>query len=74
MDEIELFTEAVRRWDPSETERLPDYMKAVYMVLYNALTETAIEAEKTQGRDTLNYARNAWEVYRVVYSRSKVDR
>nr|Q20HU7.1 RecName: Full=(-)-limonene synthase, chloroplastic; Short=PsTPS-Lim; Flags: Precursor [Picea sitchensis]ABA86248.1 (-)-limonene synthase [Picea sitchensis] len=63
MDEIELFTEAVRRWDPSETESLPDYMKGVYMVLYEALTEMAQEAEKTQGRDTLNYARKAWEIY-----------
>nr|UNY86182.1 (-)-limonene synthase [Pinus armandii] len=63
MDEIELFTEAVRRWDPSEIERLPEYMKVVYMVLYNALTEMAREAEKTQGRDMLKYARKAWEVY-----------
>nr|QMU24002.1 TPS limonene [Pinus massoniana] len=67
MDEIELFTEAVRRWDPSETDRLPDYMKTVYMALYSALTEMAREAEKTQGRDTLNYARKAWEAYLESY-------
>nr|Q9M7D1.1 RecName: Full=Beta-phellandrene synthase, chloroplastic; AltName: Full=(-)-(4S)-beta-phellandrene synthase; AltName: Full=Agg-Bphe; Flags: Precursor [Abies grandis]AAF61453.1 beta-phellandrene synthase [Abies grandis] len=68
MDEIELFNEAVRRWNPSEKERLPEYMKEIYMALYEALTDMAREAEKTQGRDTLNYARKAWEVYLDSYT------
>lgn len=49
----------VIRWDPSATEGLPEYMKGVYIVLYETVNEMAREAEKTQFRDTLNYARKA---------------
>eukprot|EP00253_Pinus_taeda_P018318 PITA_18318 len=67
MDELELFTAAVKRWHPSATEWLPEYMKGVYMVLYETVNEMAGEAEKSQGRDTLNYARNALEAYIDAY-------
>ena len=40
-------------------ESLPEYMKSVYMVFYETVNELAREAEKSQGRDTLNYARQA---------------
>lgn len=63
IDELRLFTDAVKRWDPSPPESLPEYMKGVYMVLYEVVTEMAQMAEKSQGRDTLNYARQALEAY-----------
>nr|AFJ73582.1 2-methyl-3-buten-2-ol synthase [Picea abies] len=63
MDELELFTAAVKRWHPSAAEWLPEYMKGVYMMLYETVNEMAREAEKSQGRDTLNYARQALEAY-----------
>ena len=47
------------RWHPSATKSLPEYMKLVYMVFYETVNELAREAEKSQGRDTLNYARQA---------------
>jgi len=47
------------RWHPSAAEWLPEYMKGVYMMLYETVNEIAREAEKSQGRDTLNYARQA---------------
>ena len=47
------------RWDAWAPECLPEYMKGVYMVLYETVKEMAREAEKSQGRDTLNYARQA---------------
>nr|A0A1L6Z3A0.1 RecName: Full=Pseudolaratriene synthase, chloroplastic; AltName: Full=Terpene synthase 8; Short=PxaTPS8; Flags: Precursor [Pseudolarix amabilis]APT40486.1 pseudolarene synthase [Pseudolarix amabilis] len=61
IDELKLFREAVKRWDPSAIESLPEYMKSVYMVLYELVNEMAQDTERTQGRDTLDYARNAWE-------------
>lgn len=67
MDELELFTDAIKRWNPSATEHLPEYMKGVYMVFYETVTEMVREAEKTQGRDTLNYVRKAWEDYFEAY-------
>nr|ABA86247.1 (-)-linalool-like synthase [Picea sitchensis] len=63
MDELELFTAAVKRWHPSAAEGLPEYMKGVYMMFYETVNEMAREAEKCQGRDTLNYARQALEAY-----------
>ena len=45
------------RWDPSASECLPEYMKGIYMAFYECVNELARQAEKTQGRDTLDYAR-----------------
>nr|R9QMR3.1 RecName: Full=(-)-alpha pinene synthase 1, chloroplastic; AltName: Full=(-)-beta pinene synthase 1, chloroplastic; AltName: Full=Terpene synthase (-)alphapin1; Short=PcTPS-(-)alphapin1; Flags: Precursor [Pinus contorta]AFU73855.1 (-)-alpha pinene synthase [Pinus contorta] len=67
LDELELFTSAIKRWDPSATECLPEYMKGVYMIVYNTVNEMSQEADKAQGRDTLNYCRQAWEEYIDAY-------
>nr|F2XFA1.1 RecName: Full=(-)-beta-phellandrene synthase 4, chloroplastic; AltName: Full=Terpene synthase TPS-Phel-4; Short=PsTPS-Phel-4; Flags: Precursor [Picea sitchensis]ADZ45503.1 (-)-beta-phellandrene synthase [Picea sitchensis] len=61
IDELELFTAQIKRWDPSATDCLPKYMKRMYMILYDMVNEMSREAETAQGRDTLNYARQAWE-------------
>lgn len=45
------------RWDPSSIEHLPEYMKVVFMTFYKMMNEMVEEAFKTQGRDTLEYAR-----------------
>lgn len=63
IDELRLFTAAVKRWNRSAMECLPQYMKGVYMVLYDTVNEMVREAEKSQGWDTLNYARQALEDY-----------
>nr|UNY86181.1 alpha-pinene synthase [Pinus armandii] len=63
LDELQLFTAEIKRWDPSATECLPEYMKGVYMLVYNTVNEMCEEADKAQGRDTLNYCRKAWEDY-----------
>jgi hypothetical protein len=47
------------RWDPSAINFLPEYMKGVYMILYDTINEIYREVEKAQGRDTLDYARQA---------------
>jgi len=63
VDELELFTAAMKRWDPSAADCLPEYMKVMYMIVYDTVNEMCQEAEKAQGRDTLDYARQAWEDY-----------
>ena len=55
------------RWDSSETERLPEYMKGLYMVVFETVNELAQEAEKTQGRDTLSYVRKAVWTIRIIH-------
>nr|AAK83565.1 (-)-4S-limonene synthase [Abies grandis] len=61
MNELQLFTDAIKRWDLSTTRWLPEYMKGVYMDLYQCINEMVEEAQKTQGRDMLNYIQNGWE-------------
>ncbi|XP_057831923.2 alpha pinene synthase, chloroplastic [Cryptomeria japonica] len=63
VDELKLLTEAIKKWDPTFIDQLPDYMKIIYMVLYNGVNEMDQEAQKFQGRETLSHAKDAWETY-----------
>eukprot|EP00253_Pinus_taeda_P017099 PITA_17099 len=67
LDELKLFTEAVRRWDLSYTENLPDYMKLCYKINYDLVHEVACEAEKKQGRELVSFFRKGWEGYLLSY-------
>nr|ADX42737.1 (E)-beta-farnesene synthase 1 [Pseudotsuga menziesii] len=67
LDELKLFTEAVRRWDLSLTENLPDYMKLCYKIFYDIVHEVVLEAEKEQGRELLTFFRKGWEEYLMGY-------
>ncbi|GLJ35262.1 hypothetical protein SUGI_0709600 [Cryptomeria japonica] len=67
LDELKIFTKAIKRWDLSATEGLPEFMKVAFKAFDEALRDMAEEAKKTQGRDTLDYACKAWEVYIDAY-------
>ncbi|XP_059072440.1 alpha pinene synthase, chloroplastic isoform X1 [Cryptomeria japonica] len=67
LDELKVFTEAIKRWDFASLEGLPEFMKLTFKVFDEGLRDMAREAEKTQGRDTLDYAHKAWEVYIDAY-------
>ncbi|GLJ09968.1 hypothetical protein SUGI_0119290 [Cryptomeria japonica] len=62
-EELQLFTEAIKKWDPLATEGLPEYMKIAYIAFYDGVKDMVKEAQITQGRDTFDYVKNAWEVY-----------
>ncbi|GLJ31907.1 hypothetical protein SUGI_0642240 [Cryptomeria japonica] len=49
LDELKIFTYAIRRWDPSTIGCLPEYMKVVFLAFYETVNEMAQEATKTQG-------------------------
>ncbi|KAK9275957.1 hypothetical protein L1049_023232 [Liquidambar formosana] len=40
LDELELFTDAVGRWEINAMEHLPDYLKILFLALYNSVIET----------------------------------
>ncbi|GLJ05737.1 hypothetical protein SUGI_0024240 [Cryptomeria japonica] len=63
LDELKLFTKAIRRWDSSPPHYLPEYMKLAYRILYDAIIESAEQAKKIQGRDTLHLVQKAWVSY-----------
>ncbi|KAF3451715.1 hypothetical protein FNV43_RR07811 [Rhamnella rubrinervis] len=61
LDELELFTNTVERWDVvSAVNNLPDYMKLCFLALYNAVNETAYDALKDHGHNNLLYLTKAW--------------
>ncbi|KAK2970287.1 hypothetical protein RJ640_025122, partial [Escallonia rubra] len=43
LEELELFTNAVERWDINELDRLPDFMKICFFALYNSSNEMAYD-------------------------------
>ncbi|KAH0703221.1 hypothetical protein KY285_017499 [Solanum tuberosum] len=55
LDELEIFTHAVERWDVKAMEQLPDYMKICYLSLFNTTNEMAYHILKEQGINVLPY-------------------
>ncbi|KAK9266319.1 hypothetical protein L1049_001659 [Liquidambar formosana] len=49
IDELELFTEAIERWDMCAIDQLPEYMKTIYRALFDVYSEMEEEMAK-QGR------------------------
>ncbi|XP_021274843.1 terpene synthase 10-like [Herrania umbratica] len=60
LDELELFTEAVERWDVNAMELLPEYMKICFLALYNSINEMAFDTIKEQGFDSIPFLRKMW--------------
>ncbi|KAF5198870.1 (-)-alpha-terpineol synthase [Thalictrum thalictroides] len=60
VDELELFTEAVERWDHTAMDKLPYYMKICFLALYNMTNDMAYEVLKEQGCDILPYLTKSW--------------
>ncbi|XP_012084664.1 isoprene synthase, chloroplastic isoform X2 [Jatropha curcas] len=60
LDELELFTDAVQRWDVNAINTLPDYMKLCFLALYNTVNEMTYEALMETGENILPYLTNAW--------------
>ncbi|GMI77554.1 terpene synthase 02 [Hibiscus trionum] len=65
LDELQLFTDAVERWDIKAMKQLPDYMKIWFLALYNTVNEMAYDILKEQGHDVVSNLKKA-----VMYSLS----
>nr|QSL78018.1 Terpene synthase like 1 chloroplastic [Nigella sativa] len=60
LDELELFTDAVERWDCKAMDKLPYYTKICFLALYNTTNNMAYEVLKEKGWDILPYFTKAW--------------
>ncbi|PRQ33701.1 putative lyase [Rosa chinensis] len=60
-EELELFTEAIQRWDVCAIDPLPDYMKVCYKALLEAYTEIEEQLAKEGKLYRIHYAREADE-------------
>ncbi|XP_026443952.1 (-)-alpha-terpineol synthase-like [Papaver somniferum] len=53
LEELELFTDAIERWDCKAVEKLPYYMKICFLALYNTVNEMAFQILVEQKFDIL---------------------
>ncbi|XP_065875595.1 terpene synthase 10-like [Euphorbia lathyris] len=60
LEELQLFTDAVQRWDVNEIEQLPDYMKICFVALHNTINEIGYDVLKEQGFHIIPYLKKAW--------------
>ncbi|TYI84646.1 hypothetical protein E1A91_D05G379700v1 [Gossypium mustelinum] len=60
LDELELLTDVVERWDINAIQRLPDYMKIYYHALYNSVNEMAFDTLKEQGINVIPFLKKLW--------------
>ncbi|XP_024046987.1 gamma-terpinene synthase, chloroplastic-like [Citrus clementina] len=60
LDELELFTNAVERWDVKAMDQLPYYMKQCFHVLHNSTNEMAFDVLKDQGVHVIPYLKKVW--------------
>nr|UTE11663.1 terpene synthase 2 [Cymbopogon martinii] len=62
LDELSLFTEAVKTWNTAAGDSLPSCMRSCYRALYTITNEIANMAEKEHGLNPINHLRKAWAV------------
>uniref|UniRef100_A0A2N9HUY7 Uncharacterized protein n=1 Tax=Fagus sylvatica TaxID=28930 RepID=A0A2N9HUY7_FAGSY len=60
LDELELFTDAVERWDINAMDQLPDYMKICFLALHNSVNEMAFDTLKEQEFHIIRYLKKVW--------------
>ncbi|KAF3432410.1 hypothetical protein FNV43_RR27150 [Rhamnella rubrinervis] len=60
LDELELFTNAVERWDVNTMDQLPDYMKFCFLALHNSINEMAFDVLKQNGFHIIKYLKKVW--------------
>ncbi|CAL9129489.1 unnamed protein product [Musa acuminata var. zebrina] len=60
LDELELFTNVVDRWDVNEIDKLPGYMKLCFLVVFNMANDVGYRVMKEKGLDIIPYLKKAW--------------
>ncbi|KAJ7961433.1 Terpene synthase [Quillaja saponaria] len=64
LEELELFTEAVHRWDITYAmEKLPDYMKILFLAHHNTVNELVYEALRDHGFNVMDCIKKYWGEY-----------
>ncbi|XP_020242537.1 (3S,6E)-nerolidol synthase 1-like [Asparagus officinalis] len=59
-DELNLFLDAISKWELSAVDILPTYMKCCYIALYDITNEIAQSVLKEQGWNPINSLKKAW--------------
>ncbi|KAK4254030.1 hypothetical protein QN277_009463 [Acacia crassicarpa] len=60
LDDLTCFTDAVNRWDSTDTVQLPDYMKSCFNLLHNTINELAAKVQLKHGLNPTNTLKKSW--------------
>ncbi|XP_020672567.2 terpene synthase 10-like [Dendrobium catenatum] len=60
LDELQLFTDVVDRWDFATSKPLPEYMKICLLELFNTVNSLSCKIMEEKGLDILPYLKRAW--------------
>nr|BAS30549.1 isoprene synthase [Casuarina equisetifolia] len=60
LDELELFTNAIERWDTNTIDQLPYYMKICFLTLHNSINEIAYDILRERGVNVIPSLRKVW--------------
>ncbi|KAL1194648.1 (E)-beta-ocimene synthase [Cardamine amara subsp. amara] len=60
LEELEIFTTVVEKWDVNHVERLPDYMKTCFLFLYNEINQIGYDVLRDRGLNVIPYLKQAW--------------
>lgn len=63
LEELEQFTEVVRRWDVNALEGLPEYMKICFLGFYNTVNEMGYNTLTNKDSFVIPYVRKTWTEY-----------
>ncbi|KAL2231042.1 UNVERIFIED_CONTAM: Gamma-cadinene synthase [Sesamum indicum] len=69
VEEADLFTEILEKWDIDELDRLPDYMKIIYKFILNLYEDYEVEAAKQGKLFAVPYAIEAVKQIAKAYNR-----
>ncbi|GFQ05269.1 (+)-epi-alpha-bisabolol synthase [Phtheirospermum japonicum] len=60
LNELELFTDIVERWDINAIEQLPEYMKICFLALFNTVNEMAYDVLIDNGFNIIPHSTSRW--------------
>ncbi|XP_019171495.1 PREDICTED: (-)-alpha-terpineol synthase-like [Ipomoea nil] len=60
LNELEIFTDVVQRWDVNAAETLPEYMKICFLAIFNSMNELGYDVLKDQGLSIITNIRKQW--------------
>ncbi|CAA2934310.1 trans-alpha-bergamotene synthase-like [Olea europaea subsp. europaea] len=60
LDELELFTDIVERWDINALDQLPEYMRICFLAVFNSINEMAYDVLKDHNFNIIPNAKKLW--------------
>ncbi|WOK92035.1 chloroplast terpene synthase [Canna indica] len=60
LDELDLFTDAIDRWDVNAIDELPEYMKICFLAIFNTTNDAAYGVMMEKGLNIIPHLKRAW--------------